>query len=358
MRISARRLVLLAFALAGTLALSGCWDIKDINHRSLPVVMGVKQIDGTYKVLLLIPNATPSRTDVKIISQSGSTINEILDKIDRNMENKVDLLHLKVIIFERSVAEKGLSQSVESFMRARDISNKTLTAISAGALEPLFDKLTSSSTSDGTEMYDFFEKNAGWSPEVVQTRIWEVFRSMDSFTRDVVIPTIQPGRSTTIESNGAAVIKNGKMVGVIDSEESLLYNLFKGTGTQGKIEVMNHATVKIVADRLTRSSELKESQATMKGRLHLKVTVLETVGAPTEAEIKQEIDEQLSARFQSMLKATQVKEADILGLGQYFRDKLSRENLSQWRTKYYPFLKFDFKVQVIIQDEGLLKMKR
>ncbi|MDG0813511.1 Ger(x)C family spore germination protein [Cohnella rhizosphaerae] len=306
-------------------------------------------------MLLVVPNPNPGQTNVNIITQSGITINEILDKIDRNMEKKVDLLHLKVIIFERSVAEKGLSQSIESFMRARDISDKTFAAISDGPLEPLFDKLQSASESSGTETYDYFEKNAGWSPEVVQTRIWEVFRSMNSFTRDDVIPIVKPGLSTTIESAGSAVIRNGKMVGVIDSEESLLYNLFKGAGTQGKIEVMDHATVKIVADRLNRSSAMQKGRAIMKGKLRLKVTVLETVGSPTEAQIKSEIDEQLSAHFEAMLEAAQAKEADILGLGQYFRDKLSRDDLRQWRTKYYPFMKFEFKVHVIIQDEGLLK---
>ncbi|WP_217593857.1 Ger(x)C family spore germination protein [Cohnella sp. GbtcB17] len=357
MKNNVSRWLFLAFMLTGAAALSGCWDIKDINHRSLPIVMGVKETAGTYQVLLLIPDASPSQTNVKIISQTGSTINEILDQIDKNMENKVDLLHLKVILFERSVAEKGLSQSIESFMRSRDISNKTLTAISEGALEPLFEKLKSSSSNGGMEIYDFFEKNAGWSPEVVQTRIWEVFRSMNSFTRDVVIPTIKPGHTTTIESTGAAMIKNGKMVGVIDSEETLLYNLFKGAGTQGKIEVMHRATVKIVADRLTRSSVMREGSAMMIGRLHLKVTVLETVGDPTVAEIKKEIDEQLSTRLQAMLRTAQSKEADILGLGQLYRDKLSRENLRQWRSKYYPFMKIEFKVHVIVQDGGLLKIK-
>ncbi|CAI6049095.1 Ger(x)C family spore germination protein [Cohnella sp. JJ-181] len=356
MRKCVLRMALFASIVAWTPVLSGCWDIKDINHRSLPIVMGVKQVDRAYKVLLLIPEVSPSEAKAKIVSGSGNTINEILDEINKNMEYKVDLLHLKVIVFERSIAEKGLDQSVESFMRSKDIPNKTFTAISEGALEPLFEKLEASSGSGGTEVYDFFEKNAGWSPEVVQTRIWEVFRSMDSYTRDVVIPIIKPGRTTTIESPGGAVIKNGKMVGDINSEESLLYNLFKGSGTQGKIEVMDHATVKIVSDRLNTTSEMHAGQAVLNSRLHLKVTVVETVGTPTEAQIKKEIDKQLSMRFNGMLRSAQAKEADILGLGQLFRDEMSRADLQHWRSKYYPFMKINFKVHVVIQDEGLLKI--
>ncbi|RUS44973.1 Ger(x)C family spore germination protein [Cohnella sp. AR92] len=351
------RMALFPLMFAATMALSGCWDIKDINHRSLPIVMGVKQTGQKYKVLLLIPEVSRSEMNIKIISESGITINAILDEINKSLESKLDLLHLKVIIFERPVAEMGLAQSIESFMRSRDIPNKTFAAISDGTLEPLFDKLGASSQGGGTQLYNFFEKNAGWSPEVVQTRIWEVYRSIDSYTRDVAIPSIKPGRTTTIESTGAAVIKNGRMVGSIDSEESLLYNLFKGIGTQGKIEVMDRATVKIVADRLTLSSTLREDQATINAQLNLKVTVLETVGDPSNVEIKQEIDEQLSSRFDTMLRAAQAKEADILGMGQFFRNKLSREELQHWRSKYYPSMKIKFKVHVIIQDEGQLKIR-
>ncbi|MDG0813510.1 hypothetical protein [Cohnella rhizosphaerae] len=43
---SLRNPIFLAVLLAGTMTLSGCWDIKDINHRSLPVVMGVKRAGG------------------------------------------------------------------------------------------------------------------------------------------------------------------------------------------------------------------------------------------------------------------------------------------------------------------------
>jgi len=355
---SAIRLALLSALTAVTLTLSGCWDIKDINHRALPILMGIKQIDQDYKVFLLVPQAGQNNMNLNVISEAGDTINEALDDINKNTERKVDLLHLKVIVFERSFAEKGLEESIASFMRARDIPNKTFAAISDGELEPLFEKLKTSSASGGLEIYNYFEKNAGWTPDVAQTRIWEVYRSINSYTRDVVIPMIKPGHTTPIMSTGGAIIKNGKMVGSIDSEEALLYNLFKGMGTHGKIEVMNQAAVKIVSGRLSQSSRMDGDQPVMNSRLRLKVTVLETRGSTAEAEIKHEIDEMLSMRYRKMLRASQDKEADILGFGQYFRGKLSRDDLQSWRSIYYPRMKLNFRVQVLIQDEGLLKTRR
>lgn len=351
------RFVIAMLLLIGTPTLSGCWDIKDINHRALPILMGLKSTDRTYQIFLLIPEATQSETKIRVVTETGPTINGVIDQISKNMEKQVDLLHLKVIVFERSFAERGLGDSISSFMRARDIPNKTLAAISDGDLEPLFEKLGSSSANGGTEIYNYFEKNAGWTPHVAQARIWQIFRSLHSYTRDVVVPLITPGRTTTIESTGSAIIKNGRMAGRISSEETLLYNMFNGSGTQGKIEVMDHATVQIKGSRLSQKSEFQGSKAVMNSRLNLKVTVLETRGSPSAAMVKHELSELLTLRFHKLFRTIQSKKADILGIGQFFRARIPRDRLQHWRTDYFPSMKLNLQVNVIIESEGLLKMK-
>lgn len=50
-RSTLRILVILCLAFT----LSGCWDNKDINHRTLPLVMGVSKQDDEYKVVLQDP---------------------------------------------------------------------------------------------------------------------------------------------------------------------------------------------------------------------------------------------------------------------------------------------------------------
>ncbi|PLR68598.1 hypothetical protein CYJ36_06390 [Bacillus sp. UMB0893] len=61
---------------------------------------------------------------------------------------------------------------------------------------------------------DFFEKNAGWDPRIDLTWVWQVYRSIHSYTRDVAIPMISLGETTLVKLR-SAVIKNGKLVEVI-----------------------------------------------------------------------------------------------------------------------------------------------
>lgn len=133
--ISRRLLLKLAMVACCTLTLSGCWDNRDINHRSLPVVMGISREDSKYKVFLDIPQTSENGTRSMLVTRTGQTITQVVDEISSNMETRVDLLHLKVIIFDRKYAEEGLTDSISSFMRSREISAKAMVAICDEDLE-------------------------------------------------------------------------------------------------------------------------------------------------------------------------------------------------------------------------------
>ena len=55
--------------------------------------------ENQYKVFLDIP-ATNDTSTVNIVSDTGDTINEIIDHISMNMETQVDL-HLKIVIVDK-----------------------------------------------------------------------------------------------------------------------------------------------------------------------------------------------------------------------------------------------------------------
>ncbi|MFE5320044.1 Ger(x)C family spore germination protein [Paenibacillus sp. NPDC056579] len=340
---------------ASLLVLSGCWDIKDINHRALPIVMGISKVDGDYKVYLQVPEPYKGGMQMRVVSGTGTTISEIVDRISANMESSVDLLHLKIILLDKSFVQQGVNDSIASFMRSRDISAKTMVVICSDNLETFFEQLNQAAKRNSTVLYDFFENSAGWNPQIAQTRVWELFRSIHSFTHDVAIPIVKAGRSTPIESDGSAVIKNGKMVDRISMDETLLFNAFKGLSTQGRIEVLDHASVLILNNRMSHKSSIKDNKALLNSRIQLKVTILETKDNITLDSIRSELQQLISTRFQSMFRRLQAKEADILGVGQYFRNKVPRDRLASWRSEYYPSMKLNLEVNTIIQNQGNLR---
>ncbi|MEK3882558.1 Ger(x)C family spore germination protein [Paenibacillus sp. PL2-23] len=335
--------------------LSGCWDNKDINHRALPIAMGIAKREGIYVVILQIPEPGLGATKIRIVQQTGTTINEIVDRMSKNMESQVDLLHLKVVLFEASFAEVGVHDIVETFMRAHALSPNTMAAICDEPIDTFFHNIEFYNKNNGTVLINFFEKNAGWNPHIAADRIWELYRSMRSYTRDTVVPIIRSGKGTVIESRGSAVIRNGRFVERLSSDETLLINVFNGISARGKIEVMDHATVQIIGTSIRRRSFIQNGRPILTVSVTLKGSLVETRGQPTIDQIKKEIDEQLTVRFEGMLRKLQKENADILGTGQLFRTKYNRVELSHWRTDYFPQLRIDIKFNSIIQNTGNLK---
>jgi spore germination protein KC len=337
--------------------LSGCWDNKDINHRTLPLVMGITKQDDEYKVMLQTPELDQSTIKLRMISQTGKTISQAVDKISMNKEKQVDLLHIKVILIERKVAEQGMKDIVSGFMRNGEISLKAYVAICDEDISKFLSGETKTTVPKGAFVYDFFEKNAGWNPQIARAQIWQIYRSIYSYTNDIAIPLVKSGQNSPCEYIGSAVIKNGAMVQQISSDETLLYNAFNKESTQGKIEVMDHASVLIVSNSMKHNTEFVDNKPYMNTRINLKVVILETKGNPSQSLVLQELETLISERFQILFSKIQKSEADILGIGQRFRTKIPRKELQHWRTEYYPQLKMDLQFHTDIQNEGLIKMR-
>jgi len=352
---SYRRFQLVLSMLLIISTLTGCWDNKDINHRVLPVAIGISKQGKEYKVSLKIHVANDETTKLKIVTQTGETISKAVEKISTNMESSVDLLHVQIIVIDKKTAKEGVKDIITGFMRSREVSPKALIAISDEDIESFFTKIAKAMNSDGTSLFDNFDKGAGWNPQIALTRIWEVYRSIHSYTHDVAIPIIISGKSTNIVHVGSAIIKNGKMVERINNDETLLFNAFKGESTHGQIEVMTNASVLIIGNSMDIKSKMKGKQPFMEGKVNLKVVVLETRDDPSREFIKKELNAHLSKRFSHMLEKIQKSEADILALGQYFRTYIPRSELKNWRNEYYPNLKMDIQFQIDIQNEGYLK---
>ncbi|WP_309118559.1 hypothetical protein [Paenibacillus sp.] len=78
--------------------------------------MGVAEANGQYRVVLYIPGPGTRLVQGEVVTETGKTINDVVERIGMNLETNVDLLHLKFAIFDRKVAENGLKDSVSGFM--------------------------------------------------------------------------------------------------------------------------------------------------------------------------------------------------------------------------------------------------
>ncbi|NUU60743.1 Ger(x)C family spore germination protein [Paenibacillus agri] len=343
--------LLLAFCLP--CLLSGCWDIKDINKRYLPVVMGI--CDGkteTYHVTLQVPTVTGT---TQILEQEAKSISKALDLIRTKSEKHVDLLHLRLILISEKMAEKGIDDIIDYAIRADDISIKGMVAIVTGD----FQKALHHQVGPTPEVssYDYFSEEAGWTPNVSLVRLWEAYKVSRSYTQDTAIPLVEAGTDTLYEFRGSAIMRNSKMVGTLTPDETLINNIFSEKYTGGTIETAEDASILIKKATVRHRIKWGDSGPQLNSKLHLDIEVSENKQGLSNQEITEEIKTSIEKRGANIIDKLHTLKADVLGIGQLFKPKMTVAQLKEWKERWYPKLQSKIEVEINIRNNIYLKDK-
>ncbi|MDR6550897.1 Ger(x)C family spore germination protein [Paenibacillus qinlingensis] len=346
---------LLAVWLGCGLITTGCWDYHDINQRTVPVIMGVsKGQEKKYKVSLQIPIPAERQLNVKVVSREASTISEGIDNIRTDIENYIDLLSIQLIVVSQELAREGLQDALANAIRATAFPPKTLLAVTDSDMEELLSNTKKAITSDVTTFYKFANKRAGWTPKTAKASLMESFSSTQSYTQDVLLPIIKPGRETVLEFDGSAIMKKGKMIGRLSDKETLVVNVITNRFYGADVEVLENASLTIRSAHMNWSSRVTENGPELVGKLSLQTSLSESIIEKPKSEHKSDLEKLFLKDLDSVTNKLIQTGADPLGLGNHFRSKIPFEKLAKWRSDYYPELKVHYLVQVKINNLGSL----
>ncbi len=117
--------------------------------------MAISKHKDQYKVILQIPEPAQHTKKSRIVSATGKTISQAVDVISMDMESGVDLLHLKLIMFDKPFAEQGMEDAISSFMRSRDVSSKALVVVCDEDFDHFFSNMKTFAF-EGISLFDFF----------------------------------------------------------------------------------------------------------------------------------------------------------------------------------------------------------
>ncbi|WP_028608797.1 Ger(x)C family spore germination protein [Paenibacillus harenae] len=334
-------------------AVTGCGEIKDINHRALPIVMGIAPGDEKeFRVALQIPLPGQQQYTVRTVSAEGETVSQAIQRVQTNVENHLDLLHLKLIIFHLDLIKDGINEELEYAIRSRQIAPKSYIAATESDIVKLLNSTKERVEQDGTTFYNFFSQTAGWTPDISNTQLWEAYRAVHSSSQDYMAAIVGIGDDEMLESRGSAVIAGGKMVDRLDSEEMLLVNIFNNKFQGAVIQVLEKASVMVIGAKVRNVVSIKSGVPKLHSKLTLTVSIEETKGEPSPGEIRHQLNEEMEGRFMMILNRMKKHEADLFHIGQHFRRILTPDEMKKWRSEYYPQLEASIEVETLIRNTG------
>jgi Ger(x)C family germination protein len=266
-------------------------------------------------------------------------------------EKAVDYSQIRLVIIQNNLAKnkEQLNELIKFLMKSKEIPSRALLAITDDNIEKLLSNINDKLGVNATSIYDYFKKGAGWAPEVSSISIWEAYRSLTSYTKDIAIPVVSSGQDTVLSYEGSAVLKNGKMIERISPNESQLINLFQNHTANGRIESLGFASIMVTSSSIQNKASMNSSKPLVSSDLKLKIEILERKEGMTENEIQKELEKLIEKRFYHMFEQAQESHTDIFGFGQYFRRQISYQELKDWRDEYYPKLNVNFQVKASIE---------
>ncbi|WP_152655632.1 Ger(x)C family spore germination protein [Oceanobacillus sp. CFH 90083] len=337
--------------------LSGCWDSRDINYRSMPILMGVTKDEELFHVYMIIPVSVVSeQRNLAKVDGKGATIVDAIEQLKKKIETTIDLEHIGYIVFDEELGKQGIEKMVKTFMRMRDMPSTPSVAFVKEDMNDYIEMMISTFEEVGVPIFGFLEKQTGWEIYNPEVSLWEVYRGIYSYTTDIAIPIISSNQDLATGYFGAAVLKEGKIIDTLSSMEVMLMNLLNNENVIKTFVNINDTTnVELVDRSVEYDYSFKGEEIDLTIKVEFIMIVSEADDHLTGEDIQKKFEEKMKKDMLQMIKKLQDKHVDVLGIGNRMRKNYTNAELEKFLDEIYPNINVDVEVNAVIENNGKIR---
>ena len=205
---------------------TGCWNYREINNLS--VVAGIaidrNELDGKYEVTIEIVNIKKGN-DISNNSEYITLCGDSLFDIIRNMisvsSRRLYFSHAKIVIISKELAKDGLSKAIDWYIR--DAETRTDIYLLISKEKTAKEVLMTKRNEIMIVSFDLAkviqnEKNVSTAPKVDLWDFLDILKQKEANTSLPLIFIDKSGEKEVPRIEGMAVIKDDKLVGMIDGD--------------------------------------------------------------------------------------------------------------------------------------------
>ena len=365
------------------LLLSGCLGGgTEINDLEIVVGMGVDKDKDTGKILLTAQivregeigsnSGNGGGQNAKAfwnVTATGDTIFDAIREMTHKTGNRLFVSHNHVVIYGYNIAEEGLQEHIDFFLRSHEMRPTAFILIAECDVSAVLDAKPETEELPAMNIAKLL-KSHGYTSHFIEVNLKDFISCLMSPTTSPVAPIVEvtPGEeSEDIYISGMAIFKNDKMVGKLNKEETRGLLWVKGKiksgvllvpspGKQGKIaleilEAKTKVTPKMENGKIVMDVNIKVDTSLAEQATIENMTTLP--GFEKMQKIQEEvIKHEIMAAFE---KSKELK-ADIFGFGEMLHKKYS----SKWNAikdnwdDIYPDIVLNIDVKAEIKKADLL----
>lgn len=345
------------------LVFSGCWDYKDIEKRSISLSVGLDRVNGNIEYTGEITKLKPTQMQSEENRKSIDTYKFILKgyTFENAKENYDVILPFenftganRVVVISQKYAEEGIESYINRLTSVKQLREASLIAICKGSTDDFFSGSVENDFSIGYAVEDTIRYLSNIRSTIYKTAR-QVKSDIDFRSIGYLIPYLRKDKNT-VEYLGLAVMKDSKMVGIIDKKESggFLFILVDKPATTMIIPHPSNESnfLSIKSNVSKRSIKTKYDGEKVKIYIDLKLdsqlAYLYRLQNLSDDELKR-VEDSISAQIkQQVISALERSKkdfrCDIFGFAKYFKaQNIQQYRKINWKEEY---LKADFYVNV------------
>ncbi|MCM3630836.1 Ger(x)C family spore germination protein [Paenibacillus glycanilyticus] len=338
---------------------TGCWDAKDIDNRMMVGVMGLEKSSGSdinvwFRFPLPKGTLAMSEKDFFTMSQYGQTVSDAMNKAKYKLPKALDPSSTRAILVDESLAKSGIEPYLEFAVRERSVPLDAVVAIIRGDMERIFTRTNPTGELSGIYTKLFFETYAGGVPRKNKTMLWEVYAKLYNPFHANLIPLLTEGRQNSFVLAGNAIFVNDRIVGELNKDESLLYEIFTHRFHDSEVELMSKSDIRIVNNHSRIKTALQDGKPIIRIDCSLVTTLIDSSRSRKQnaPQILAELESDLNKHAKSMFEKTQREGADVFGFGDRFRSRLKPAEYEKW-PEMFKRAEISYTFHIDLRNTGL-----
>lgn len=229
------------------ISLTGCYDNKELNNIAILTATEINKVDDNYIINAEVVNPqAPDKQTTKaapfiIYTGTGKTIQEAYRQIKLSSSRYLYPEHLQVLIINENLAKEDISKILDFYLR--DPSIRTEFNILIGRDKDILSTTTPIEEISSSSINETIKTNNRFQGVSNLTTLNELTIMSLNPNTEIILPSIKLKNitkesdteeninntkiDTMYELSGLAIFKDNKLLGYLDNNQSISYNILK-----------------------------------------------------------------------------------------------------------------------------------
>ncbi|MBA9028335.1 spore germination protein KC [Peribacillus huizhouensis] len=368
--------------------LTGCWDRTEVNDLALILAAGIdkgKNKNIELSAQIYIPGGSQggqqsgmssgsSSGQSFVRSAEGETIADAMARLQEELTREVFWGQNEVLIIGEKLAKAGISDEIDFWMRHSEPRIRADVFVSKGRSKSVLGAKPELERDAAKQLRKIVKTHIG-----VKVTVKDLSQMLAGESAPAVLPWVEKLPPSLMDKkkeipiiNGAAIFKEGKMVGRLDDKETRGILWPRNEIKSGMITIAIDDENGYISLKLLRShTELIPSIKNGQWSMHIKTNAdLEVVQNTTKLNLfnskvikrsKQKVADEIEQRERLAFSEVQEKlNSDIFGFANEFQSKypqIWKQKKDEW-NEIFPQVAVSFETKVKIKRTGLATGKR